>query len=157
MKLYILLLFASTARLQDTLKGFHFKDNKSKYRWEDGRNGMAQLSLDHFLPQSLTVCMRGRIHYNRHGDHSYWFNVIVTKKKPRVGTLPMDFAFLQKANGMWRLHSFSTTPYIEILMNKEEQKKAEEARRQREDAPRQQQNQQTAAMMAIFAKITEKF
>ena len=56
MKLHILLLFASSVRLQDTLKGFRFKDNNSKYRWEDGKNGMAQLNFDSFLPPSMTLC-----------------------------------------------------------------------------------------------------
>ena len=110
MELFILLLLASTARLQDTLKGFHFKDNKSKYRWEDGKNGINQLTFDSFLPPSLTVCMRGRIHYNRHGDSNCWFNVIITKKKPRLGTMPMEFAFFQKAKGEWWLQSFSISP-----------------------------------------------
>ena len=50
MKFHVLLLFASTVRLQNTLKGFRFEDNKSKYRWEDGKNGMAQLNFDFFLP-----------------------------------------------------------------------------------------------------------
>ena len=93
-----------------TFKGFRYKDNKSKYRWEDGKNGIAQLTFDSFLPPSLTVCMRGRIHYNRHGDSNCWFNVIVTKKKPRLGTMPMEFAFFQKAKGEWWLQSFSISP-----------------------------------------------
>ena len=128
MKLHILLLFASTVRLQDTLKGFRFQDNKSKYRWEDGKNGIAQLNFDTFLPTSMTVCMRGMILYNRHGDHNYWFNVIIRKRKPRIGSTPIDFAFYQRSNGGWVVSTHSIVPNIDVLMNKEEQDKAKEAK-----------------------------
>ena len=95
MELHILLLFASTVRLQDTFKGFRFEDNKSKYRWEDGKNGIPQLNHDSFLPPSMTVCMRGRMLYYRHGDYKYWFNVIINNRKPRIGSVPNDFALYQ--------------------------------------------------------------
>ena len=128
MKLHILFLFASTARLQDTLKGFSFKDNKSKYRWEDGKNGIAQLNYDSFLPPSMTLCLRGRILYNRHGDHNHWFTVVIKNTKPRIGTTPVDFGFVQKSKGEWILKSHTIVPNFNILMNKEEQDKAKEAR-----------------------------
>ena len=63
MKFHVLLLFASTVRLQNTLKGFRFEDNKSKYRWEDGKNGMAQLNFDFFLP--TRVAEVGRLSANQ--------------------------------------------------------------------------------------------
>ena len=126
MKLHILLLFASTVRLEDTIKGFSFKDNKSKYRWEDGKNGIARLDYDTFLPPSMTVCMRGRIRYNRNGDHSYWFSVLIKKKKPRyIGSVPIDFALYQRSRGEWYVESMTIVPNINILMNKEEQENAE--------------------------------
>ena len=128
MKLPILLFFASTVRLQDTLKGFRFEDSKSKYRWEDGKNGMAQLNFDSFLPPSMTLCLRGKILYNRHGDQNFWFNVIIKHKKPRIGSLPMDFAFYHRSNGLWAVKSMTIVPDVWIVMNKEEQDKAEEAK-----------------------------
>ena len=109
---------------QDSFKGFRYKDNKSKFRWEEGRNGMAQLSFDTFLPPSLTVCLRGRIMYNRHGDKNYWFSVILNTKTPRIGVFPVDFAFVQNSNGNWIVSSHAARPYQKALMNKEEQEKA---------------------------------
>ena len=63
MKFHILLLFASTVRFQNTFKGFRFEDNKSKYRWEDGKNGMAQLNFDSFLPPMVAEV--GRLTANK--------------------------------------------------------------------------------------------
>ena len=105
MKLHILLLFASTVRLQDTLKGFGFKDNKSKYRWEDGKNGMVQLNYDSFMPPSMTVCMRGRIDYMRHGDWNYWFIVHANRREPRIGSVPIDFSFYHNSKEEWYVES----------------------------------------------------
>ena len=122
MNLYILLLLATPGLLQVTFKGFRYKDNKSKYRWEED-NGIAMLTFDEFLPPSMTVCLRGRFLYNRHGDHNFWFNVSIKKKKARVGTYPTDFSFYQRSNGDWRIFSCSV-PSINHLMNKEEQDKA---------------------------------
>ena len=126
MELHILLLLdlATPGLLQAvTVKGFRYKDNKSKYRWEEG-NGMAMLSFNNFLPPSMTICLRGRILYNRHGDQNFWFNVIIRKKKERIGTFPKDFAFYQRSKGDWRTYTSSVEPSINRLMNKEEQDKA---------------------------------
>ena len=84
-------IVASPGLLQSSFKGFRYKDNKSEFRWEEGRNGMAQVSFDSFLPPSITICLRGRILYNRHGDRQTWFSVILNKKNPRRGTFPVDF------------------------------------------------------------------
>ena len=129
MELHILLLFASTVRLQDTFKGFRFEDNKSKYRWEDGKNGIPQLNHDSFLPPSMTVCMRGRMLYYRHGDYKYWFNVIINNRKPRIGSVPNDFALYQMPKGEFVVGSMTIVPSLDIVMNKEEQAKAKEAKR----------------------------
>ena len=96
---------------QDSFKGFRYKDNKSKFRWEEGRNGMAQVSFDSFLPPSITICLRGRIMYNRHGDTNVWFSVILNKKNPRIGTFPVDFEFVQKSKGSWTVSSKTVRPY----------------------------------------------
>ena len=128
MKLPILLFFASTVRLQDTLKGFRFEDNKSKYRWEDGKNGVAQLNFDSFLPPSMTLCLRGKILYNRHGDQNFWFNVVIKHRKPRIGSLPADFGFYHRSTGQWAMKVMSAVPYFGIVLNKEEQDKAKEAK-----------------------------
>ena len=85
---------------------------------------MAQLSFDTFLPSSLTVCLRGRIMYNRHGDKNYWFSVILNTKTPRIGVFPVDFAFVQNSNENWIVSSHAARPYQKALMNKEEQEKA---------------------------------
>ena len=111
-----------------TLKGFRYKDNKSKYRWEDGKNGIARLTFDSFLPPTMTVCMRGRFLYNRHGDTIYWFNVIIKKREPRPGTIPIDFGVLSRSNGEMKVESRTIIPFIRIVMNKEEQDKAKEAK-----------------------------
>ena len=121
MKLHILFLFASTVQMQDTLKGFRFKDNKSKYRWEDGKNGIPQFNSDSFVPPSMTMCLRGRILYNRHGDYNFWFNVIIKKKKPGIGSYPNDFSLYQRSKGEWVVAPGGG------VMNKEEQSKSEEA------------------------------
>ena len=128
MKLLILMLCVSALQLQDTLKGFRFKDNKSKYKWEDGKNGMVQLNYDSFLPPSMTVCLRGRILYKRHGDWNEWFNVFITNNKPRIGTLPCDFGLSQRSNGELTVQSQTILPPLYALMNKEEQDKAKEAK-----------------------------
>ena len=127
MNLQILLLLATPGLLQFTFNGFRFKDNKSKYRWEKD-NGIAMLTFDYFLPPSMTVCMRGRILYNRHGDQNFWFNVIIRNKNARIGTFPMDFAFYQRSKGDWRTYASSVEPAINRLMNKEEQEKAKESK-----------------------------
>ena len=124
MKLYILLLLATPGLLQVTFKGFRFKDNKSKYRWEEGSNGMARLTFDFFLPPSMTMCLRGRILYNRHGDKNFWFNVFLRKRKARIGTSPQDFSFYQRSNGEWRTFAATVVPLIDRLMNKKEQDEA---------------------------------
>ena len=111
---------ASPGSLNVNFKGFRFKDNKSQYRWEEGRNGLPQLSFDSFLPESMTACMRGRILYSRHGDQSYWFSVILKSKKPRVGTFPVHFALYLNSKGWWRVVSQSVRPQPRILLNKEE-------------------------------------
>ena len=110
-------------------KGFRFKDNKAKYAWENGKNGMAQLNFDSFLPNSMTLCMRGRILYNRHGDINTWFNVIIKRRETRVGFRPADFYFYQQSKGEWYLYGvkYDSTFTNWILMNKEEQDKAKEA------------------------------
>ena len=111
-----------------TFKGFHFKDNKAKYAWEDGKNGMPQINFDSFLPPSMTVCLRGRVLYKRHGGIMLWFNVKIENRKPRIGSLSVDFVFFSKPKGEWQVHSETIVPPIYVLMNKEEQDKAEEAR-----------------------------
>ena len=90
---------ASPGSLNVNFKGFRFKDNKSQYRWEEGRNGLPQLSFDSSLPESMTACMRGRILYSRHGDQSYWFSVILMSKRPRVGAIPVHFALYLNSKG----------------------------------------------------------
>ena len=107
-----------------SFKGFRFKDNKSKYRWEEGRNGMALLSFDTFLPPSMTICLRGRILYNRHGDQNLWFIVILPHKTRDPGTYPGDFKFYQKSVGEWSVVSHTRLPKIVTVLNKEEQDKA---------------------------------
>ena len=118
--------------MQIKFKGFRYNDNKMKYRWEEGINGLAQLSFNSFLPASMTICMRGRNLYNRHGDHSYWFTLIIRKKKERIGTSPIDFAFCQRSIGEWWVYNFSKyaayDPRWSVLMNKEEQDKAKETK-----------------------------
>ena len=114
---------AAPGCLRVTFKGFRFKDNKSKYRWEGG-NGMAVVTSEVFLPPSMTMCLRGKILYNRHGDQNFWFNVIIRKRKARIGTFPMDFAFYQRSKGDWLVYSSSVEPAIRVYMNKEEQDKA---------------------------------
>ena len=126
MNLYILLLLAAPGLPQVTFKGFRFKDNKSKYRWATD-NGIAMLNFDDFLPPSMTICLRGRILYNRHGDQNFWFTVNMRKKKALVGTYPSDFSFYQRSKGEWRVFSCSV-PSINHLMNKEEQDKAKESK-----------------------------
>ena len=108
------------------VKGFRFKDNKSKYRWEEGKNGIPQLNFDSFLPPSMTLCMRGRIFYNRHGDHNDWFNVIIKRRKSPYA--PMDFALKQRSKGEWQVRSMAIVPSIIKKMNKEEQDIAKEAK-----------------------------
>ena len=115
-------------RLQDTLKGFRFKDNKSKYRWEDGKNGIAQFNFDSFLPPSMTVCMRGKIDYMRHGDYQYWFVVDIKRREPRIGTVPIDFSFFHTSKPALIVESMAIAPHIAVTMNKEEQDKAKEAK-----------------------------
>ena len=117
-------IVASPGLLQNSFKGFRYKDNKSEFRWEEGRNGMAQVSFDSFLPPSITICLRGRILYNRHGDGQTWFSVILNKKNPRRGTFPVDFSFVSRSNGNWEVISHTVRPYPKALMNKEEQEKA---------------------------------
>ena len=104
---------------RSTFKGFRYKDNKSKYRWEDGKNGIARLNYDSFLPPSMTVCMRGRFLYNRHGDGIYWFNVIIKKRQPRPGSAPIDFGVLSNSKGLMRVESRTIVPFIRIVMKKE--------------------------------------
>ena len=111
-----MLLFASTVRLQDTFKGFRFEDNKSKYRWEDGKNGIPQLNHDSFLPPSMTVCMRGRMLYYRHGDYKYWFNVIINNRKTRIGSEPNDFALYQMPKGEFVVGSMTIVPSLDIVV-----------------------------------------
>ena len=124
MKLHILFLFASTVQSQDTVKGFRFKDNKSKYRWEDGENGIPQFNSDSFLPPSMTMCMRGRILYNRHGDYIFWYNVVIKKRKPSTGSMSDEqvMTLYQRSKGEWSVGPGG------FVMNKEEQDKSEEAR-----------------------------
>ena len=109
-----------------TFKGFRFEDNKAKYGWEDGENGMAQINIDSFLPPSMTLCMRGRILYNRHGDINYWFNVIIKRKKPAIYT-PIDFGLYQRSKGEWILEGGDGKFFNFITMNKEQQEKAKKA------------------------------
>ena len=104
-------IISSPGSIQRSFKGFRYKDNKSKFRWEEGRNGMAQVSFDSFLPPSITICLRGRIMYNRHGDTNVWFSVILNKKNPRIGTFPVDFEFVQKSKGSWTVSSKTVRPY----------------------------------------------
>ena len=78
---------------KETFKGFRFKDNKAKYAWVDGKNGAALINVDSFLPPSMTLCMRGRILYNRHGDINYWFNVLIKRKNPTIFSPTIDFGF----------------------------------------------------------------
>ena len=106
MKLHILFLLASTVQSQDTLKGFRFKDNKSKYRWEDGENGIPQFNSDSFLPPSITMCSRGRILYNRHGDYNFWYRVVIKKRKPSTNSVSDEEVIWActiglKENGQW--------------------------------------------------------
>ena len=108
------------------VKGFRFNDNKSKYRWEEGKNGIPQLNFDSFLPPSMTLCMRGRIFYNRHGDHNDWFNLIIKRRKSPY--VPMDFALKQRSKGEWQVRSMAIVPSIIKKMNKEEQDIAKEAK-----------------------------
>ena len=121
-------IVASPGLLQNSFKGFRYKDNKSEFRWEEGRNGMAQVSFDSFLPPSITICLRGRILYNRHGDRQTWFSVILNKKNPRRGTFPVDFSFVQKSKGSWTVSSKTVRPYPKAELNKEEQEKAKKAK-----------------------------
>ena len=111
-----------------TFKGFRFEDNKAKYAWEDGKNGMAQLNFDSFLPPSMTVCMRGRILYNRHGDINSWVNLIIKRRETPIGSDPMDFNFYQQSKGQWYLYGADNTFTNWVLMNKEEEEKAKEAK-----------------------------
>ena len=113
---------------QVSFKGFRFKDNKSKYRWEEGINGMATLTFDTFVPPSMTLCLRGRVLYNRHGDYSYWFNLIINNKKPRVGTLPVYFSLYQRSIGDWGTRSYSVLPPQRVVMNKKQLKEEESER-----------------------------
>ena len=113
MNLYIVLLLATSGFLQVTFKGFRYGDNKSKYRWEEGINGMAMLTFDNFLPPSMTICLRGKILYNRNGDQNFWFNVHLKKKKAPIGTYPMDFAFCQRSTGHWFVRS--SVPLIDVI------------------------------------------
>ena len=117
-------IISSPGSIQSSFKGFRYKDNKSEFRWEEGRNGMAQVSFDSFLPPSITICLRGRILYNRHGDRQTWFSLILNKKNPRRGTFPVDFSFVSRSNGNWEVISHTVRPYPKALMNKEEQEKA---------------------------------
>ena len=121
-------IISSPGSIQRSFKGFRYKDNKSKFRWEEGRNGMAQVSFDSFLPPSITICLRGRIMYNRHGDTNVWFSVILNKKNPRIGTFPVDFEFVQKSKGSWTVSSKTVRPYPKAELNKEEQEKAKKAK-----------------------------
>ena len=63
---------------------------------EEGRDGVAQVSFDSFLPPFITNCLTGRIMNNRHGDKNVWISVILNKKNPQIGTFPVDFEFAQK-------------------------------------------------------------
>jgi hypothetical protein len=101
------------------VKGFHYNDNKGKYGWQEG-NGMVAFKSDSFLPASMTVCMRAKSLYSRHGDQMYWFNVIIRKDRPRVDTFPIDFAFYSRSRGEWRVITASISPLVRIVMNKEE-------------------------------------
>ena len=122
MKLHILFLLASTVQSQDTLKGFRFKDNKSKYRWEDGENGIPQFNSDSFLPPSITMCSRGRILYNRHGDYNFWYRVVIKKRKPSTNSVSDEevMSLYHRSKGEWSVGG--------LVMNKEDQDKSEEVR-----------------------------
>ena len=85
---------------------------------------MALLSFDTFLPPSMTICLRGRILYNRHGDQNLWFIVFLPHTTRRKGTYPGDFKFYQRSRGEWSVRSHTTRPPIITIMNKEEQDKA---------------------------------
>ena len=112
---------------KETFKGFRFKDNKAKYAWEDGKNGAALINVDSFLPPSMTLCMRGRILYNRHGDINYWFNVLIKRKNPTIFSPTIDFGFYQRSKGEWILEGGAGAAFVYIIMNEEEQDKAKEA------------------------------
>jgi len=91
-------IVASPGLLQNSFKGFRYKDNKSEFRWEEGRNGMAQVSFDSFLPPSITICMRGRILYNRHG-HKRLVQCDLEKKEPAERYIPCGFFICSKVKG----------------------------------------------------------
>ena len=69
-------------RLQNTLKGFRFEDNKSKYRWEDGKNGMAQLNFDFFLP--TRVAEVGRLSVNQKNALNSFVSCIFTNSRQKM-------------------------------------------------------------------------
>ena len=112
---------------KETFKGFRFQDNKAKYAWEEGKNGAALINVDSLLPPSMTLCMRGRILYNRHGDINYWFNVLIKRKNPTIFSPTIDFGFYQRSKGEWILEGGAGATFIYIIMNEEEQDKAKEA------------------------------
>ena len=93
----------------------------------DGKNGAALINVDSFLPPSMTLCMRGRILYNRHGDINYWFNVLIKRKNPTIFSPTIDFGFYQKSKGEWILEGGAGASFVYIIMNEEEQDKAKEA------------------------------
>ena len=54
-------------------------------------------------------------------------NVIINNRKPRIGSVPNDFALYQMPKGEFVVGSMTIVPSLDIVMNKEEQAKAKEA------------------------------
>ena len=54
------------------------------------------------------------------GDYKYWFNVIINNRKPRIGSVPNDFALYQMPKGEFVVGSMTIVPSLDIVMNKED-------------------------------------
>ena len=72
MRLILMTLICCSSLRTEPLRGFQYKDNKSKYTVVEG-NGLAIAQFDTFLPDQLTLCMRAKFLFHRHTAYLFFF------------------------------------------------------------------------------------
>ena len=86
------------------IRGFQYADNKDKYKWGKD-NGIVTIKFDTFLPEALTVCMRVKSLYMRHGNQMIWFEVHINNDGKKNISLDGDFFLMSEAHGSFYIDS----------------------------------------------------
>ena len=86
------------------IRGFQFQDNKAKYKWGKD-NGIVTVNFDSFLPEFLTICMRVKSLYMRHGDQMFWVEVHINNDGKKNISQYGDFQVYSQSYGRFRMIS----------------------------------------------------